>query len=96
MAHLLGGKPNDQASKRKNSILIDDKSKSVKLSLNSGEVKFQIRFEKSIYFGNKDNLPSEDVPRIVESKAERGNYIDKDESSIKIDQDELIDIVNDF
>ena len=56
MAHLLG-KQNDPTSRRKNSILIDDKSKSVKLSLNSGEVKFQIRFEKSICFGNKDNQP---------------------------------------
>lgn len=57
MAHLLGGKQNDPTNRRKNSILIDDKSKSVKLSLNSGEVKFQIRFEKSICFGNKDNQP---------------------------------------
>jgi hypothetical protein len=69
IAQIFGGK-REESSKRKNSVFMDDKSKLVRLSLNSGEVKIQIKpTEKSLCFSNRENP----TPSRPDSKADKQN-----------------------
>lgn len=103
MLGLLGGKLNkEDDSKVKNKRYSTYLDKSDRLSLKSGEVKFQIKYEKSICFGNKDPQQPQSsseligYPRTAAAGAEKSNNEKEEDSDMKMDQDEMIDMVNNF